>query len=368
MNVNNKMITIAREVRGMTQMQLSASIPKLSQGNLSKMEKGIIGVTEEVIEKIASALNFPVSFFYEEYTFPPFSNVYYRKLITASVKKMSQLEAIFKTTMFVVDNMLESIEIPEYSIPELDVEDEFAKTNTNKIIQRVQDIARRVRFALGIPDGPITDIADILEKNGIIIIEINTDMEKFSGMSAQTQNGVKIIFLNGNMSNDRKRFTIAHELGHIVMHIPFIAISEDRDLENEANVFAGEFLMPYKDFRKDVSQYLSYNDLDMLKVYWRASKQAIIRKAYQNQIISPQRYQSLMVQMSMNGERKCERIIVDFPDPKLLKKIIDVFYDDLGYTQDDLTQAISVNLHSLPLMINKRPNMILLRSKTRIQL
>ena len=45
------MITIAREVRGMTQMQLSASIPKLSQGNLSKMEKGIIGVTEEVIQK-----------------------------------------------------------------------------------------------------------------------------------------------------------------------------------------------------------------------------------------------------------------------------------------------------------------------------
>ena len=44
------------------------------------------------------------------------------------------------------------------------------------------------------------------------------------------------------------------------------------------------------------------------------------------------------------------------------------FYDDLGYTQDDLTQAISVNLNSLPLMINKRPNMILLSSKTRIQL
>lgn len=317
MNVNNKMITIAREVRGMTQMQLSASIPKLSQGNLSKMEKGIIGVTEEIIEKIASVLNFPVSFFYEEYTFPPFSNVYYRKLITASVKKMSQLEAIFKTTIFVVDNMLESIDIPEYTIPELDVEDEFAKTNTNKITQRVQDIARRVRFALGVSDGPITDIADTLEKNGIII-EINTNMEKFSGMSAQTQNGVKIIFLNGNMSNDRKRFTITHELGHIVMHIPFIAISEDRDLENEANIFAGEFLMPYKDFRKDVSQYLSYNDLDMLKKYWRISKQAIIRKAYQNQIISPQKYQSLMVQMSMNGERNIERVVVDFPDPKSL--------------------------------------------------
>lgn len=363
--VNNKMITIAREVRGMTQMQLSALIPKLSQGNLSKMEKGILGVTEDIIEKIASVLNFPVSFFYEEYTFPPFSNVYYRKLITAPVKKMVQLEAIVKTTMFVVDNLLESIDIPEYTIPEIDVENGCAKS---QISQRVENIARHVRFALGVPDGPMPDIADTLEKNGIIIIEINTDMEKFSGMSVQTQNGAKIIFINGNMSNDRKRFTIAHELGHIVMHIPFIAISEERKIEDEANVFAGEFLMPYKDFRKDVSQYLTYSQLDILKSYWKTSKQAIIRKAYQDQIISPQKYQSLMVQMSINGERKIERVNIDFPDPKLLKKIIDVFYNELGYSRDELTQAISVNIDSLPLMINKKPNVIMLRPKTRIQL
>lgn len=75
-----------------------------------------------------------------------------------------------------------------------------------------------------------------------------------------------------------------------------------------------------------------------------------------------------MVQMSMNGERKIERVGVDFPNPKLLKKIIDVFYDDLGYTQNDLTQTVRVNLDSLPLMINKKSNMILLRPKTRIQL
>ena len=269
--------------------------------------------------------------------------------------------------MLVVDNLLESIDIPEYAIPELDVENEFVPSST-KIQQRVEYIARQVRYVLGIPDGPMPDIADTLEKNGIIIIEINTDLEKFSGMSVQTQNGARIIFINGNMPNDRKRFTIAHELGHIVMHIPFIAISEERNIESEANIFAGEFLMPYKDFRKDVSQYLTYSQLDVIKLYWKTSKQAIIRKAYQDRIISPQKYQSLMVQMSINGERKIERIKVDFPDPKLLKKIIDVFYNELGYTRDDLTQAIGVNIESLPLMINKKTNIVILRPKTRVQL
>lgn len=352
------MLTIARELRGMTQVQLSAAIPKLSQGNLSKMEKGIIGVADDVIEKIASALNFPVSFFYEEYSFPPFSNVYYRKLITVSVKKMSQLEAVFKTTMFVVDNLLDAIDIPEYNIPELDVENDLSPT----------EIARRTRYVLGISDGPINDIADILEKNGVIIIEINTDMDKFSGVSVQTQNGAKIIFINGNMSNDRKRFTIAHELGHIVMHIPFIDISPKRDLEREANFFAAELLMPYKDFRKDATAYLSYYQLDILKTYWGASKQAIVYKAHSDNIINPKKFQSLMVQLSMNGERKVERIIVDFPEPKLLKKIIDAFYNDLGYSSDDLTEAVKVNLNSLPLKINRKPNMIILKPKPRVEL
>lgn len=75
-----------------------------------------------------------------------------------------------------------------------------------------------------------------------------------------------------------------------------------------------------------------------------------------------------MVQMSINGERKIERVNIDFPDPKLLKKIIDVFYNELGYSRDELTQAISVNIDSLPLMINEKPNVIMLRPKTRIQL
>lgn len=358
-NINYKMITIAREMRGLTQTDLAKKIPRLSQGNLSKMEKGIIGVSEEIVEKIATVLNFPMTFFYESYIFPPFSNVYYRKLVTTSVKKMSQLEAVFKTTMFVVDNLLSSIDIPEYNIPQLDVESGIS----------VCEIAQRVRYALGIADGPIEKLSEELEKNGVIIIEINTDIEKFSGLSARTQNGATIIFLNDNMPNDRKRFTIVHELGHIVMHIPYsVELSPDRDLEKEANVFAGEFLMPYKDFRKDYSVYTSYNELDVLKRYWGVSKQAIVRKAFNDKIIDGNKYQSMMVQFSMYGERKIERGNVSYYEPQLLKKILEAFYNDLGYTQADLMEAIKVDIRSIPISLNKISNTIPLNSKKRIYL
>ena len=356
--INYKMITIAREMRGYTQSEMSKSIPKLSQGNLSKIEKGIINVTEEAIEKIACFLQFPISFFYEQYAFPPFSDVYYRKLISTSVKKIAQLEATFSAIMFAVDNLLSSIDIPDYNIPELDIDNGIT----------AKEIARRVRYVMGIQDGCIDDLADTLEKNGIIVIEIDTLVDKFSGMSLRSQNGTVIIFLNGNMTSDRKRFTIAHELGHIVMHIPFVDRAESRNIEAEANLFAGEFLMPYKDFRKDISSQLTYGRLDLLKAYWKVSKQAILYKAKEEKLIDQNKYTSLLIQLSMNGERRVERGTVIFQEPKLLKKIKDVFFDELEYTQEEFIQATKVYFETFPLIINRRTGITLNSLKHRIQL
>ncbi len=60
-----------------------------------------------------------------------------------------------------------------------------------------------------------------------------------------TDGGYYVIIINKNFSNDHKRFTLAHELGHLIMHTSNeFLISEYRDKEDEANRFASEFLMP----------------------------------------------------------------------------------------------------------------------------
>ena len=61
------------------------------------------------------------------------------------------------------------------------------------------------------------------------------------------------MIINGNRSNDRKRLDIAHELGHILMHLfPNIAIPSYRDKEKEAFRFAAEFLMPEKEIKNSL--------------------------------------------------------------------------------------------------------------------
>jgi Zn-dependent peptidase ImmA (M78 family) len=73
--------------------------------------------------------------------------------------------------------------------------------------------------------------------------------------------GVREIVLNADEAEARKRFTLAHELGHWVCHCvdrrdrpvfcrhQDVGLSSDRALEREANVFAAELLMPEPELR-----------------------------------------------------------------------------------------------------------------------
>ncbi len=355
---NYRMITLARVARGYTQTDLAKAIPKLSQGNLCKIEKDALGVTDDMIGKIAEFLDFPVSFFYQQYTFPPFSQIYYRKLesVTSGNKKMAELRANFNIIMTCIDNMLDELAVPAFSIPQYDLDEGIS----------IKDVAKRTRLKLGVPDGSIDDLAHFVEKSGVLIIEIDTDFEKFDAMTGKTQNGVVVVFLNGRMPKDRQRFTLAHELGHIIMHIPFIDIDPRRDVEKEANRFASEFLMPFSEFRSD-ALYLNYYKLDTLKSYWKVSKQAIIYKAKQDGIIDENKYKSLMVQLSMNGERKVERTPIQSPPPKLLKKMIDAFYNEMDFTKEDVVNITKIKLDTFPLMLFRRDKMFKL-NRPRISL
>ena len=61
--INPKQLIIAREYREYSQTELATKIKGLSQSNLSKFEKGIGILSEEILLKIFECLNFPAPFF-----------------------------------------------------------------------------------------------------------------------------------------------------------------------------------------------------------------------------------------------------------------------------------------------------------------
>lgn len=329
--INHCMITLARESRGWTQKELAEKIDGLNQGNLSKIERGLLSATDENLESIASMLNYPINFFYQKEVQTPASAFYYRKRSSVSKKALMQFEATVNIVRMGLDNLLREVELEDFSFPKIEV----GLHNTP------QDAAVAVRNFLKVPKGPVRDLVTLLEDRGIVVYFIETDEEGIDGFTAFTDLGRPVMFINQDYPNDRKRFTIAHELGHLVMHIPFI-LENWRDEELEANQFASEFLMPETDCKAEFTRF-KFIYLDDMKAYWGISKAAIIRRAYDLKVITKETYTYMIIELGRRGERKKERGFVAIDEPKLLSEIVNIFFKELGYNSTEVAKIVNLN-------------------------
>lgn len=116
-------------------------------------------------------------------------------------------------------------------------------------------------------------------------------------------------------SGDRDRFTLAHELGHLVLHTfrPHAA-----DAEGEANRFAGAFLVPYERAKDELTDRLTLENYARRKATWGVSIQALIMRAAAVGNPTESRKRSLYVQISQRGWRKEEPVEVGRESPLLL--------------------------------------------------
>ena len=99
------------------------------------------------------------------------------------------------------------------------------------------------------------------------------------------------------MPGDRQRFTLAHELGHLVMHdVP------TEEMEDEADKFASEFLMPEAQIQGQLHA-LSMRKLWELKSRWKVSMAALVKRAETLGCITASQTRYLWIQLSKSGYR-----------------------------------------------------------------
>ena len=113
----------------------------------------------------------------------------------------------------------------------------------------------REKFGLGV-EGAISNICGLLESNGIKVGECEVYSHSFFGLSVSADDGGPAIVINkwNQIPVERWIFAAAHELGHLVLHRNDFKMGEElesRIHENEANIFATEFLMPDASFVKE---------------------------------------------------------------------------------------------------------------------
>ena len=342
MKVNHSQLTLAREYRGLTQTELSKAVQGLSQSNLSKFEKGLGGLSDELLEKIFETLNFPKEFFAKKINID-LAIANYRKKSSISKTLLQDFETSCKFIGYLIDEMADSVDYPDFSLVTLDLEEGYTPEEAA--------IFTRKNFRIA-TDEPIHDIFKVIENKGIIIYELNTD-EKFDGNSFFTPKGFAVIVVNKRFTNDRKRFTLAHELGHLIMHTAF-PVPNIRDKEQEANDFASEFLMPKNAIMKSLGN-LKVSALSALKNYWLTSKAAIVKRAQSLGAINKDRYQFLNIELSRSGEKKKEKDTVSIDYPQVFSTSVGLHLKELGYTENELARAFSLPLDIIQKYLLQQP-------------
>lgn len=328
------MITLAREVRGLTQTELAGRLG-VPQGTLSKLESGTSAITEEFVKALARELAFPESFFSQTDQVFPFGSTtfYHRRLQSVPAGVLRRIEAKVNIYRFHVMRLLKATD--------LDRRCRFKRIDAQEYSGRIEEIAQMTRAAWNMAPGPVADLVRSVENAGGIVIRFEFGTSKMFGLSEWNPPAPPIFFLNDNpeITADRDRFTLAHEIGHVLLHaLP------NPNMEKEANRFASEFLMPAKEIRSHLKPPIKLHTVARLKPYWKVSMASLIEQAHNLGSINDNQYVYLRIQLNKFGYAHREPAELDIARerPSLLSEIIQAHIRQLGFGHADIANMVNM--------------------------
>lgn len=315
LQINGKRLKEARLFNHLTMSALADQIG-VSKQAISKYEHNKIEISSAVFQKIVQVLNFPL-YFFTDFEKVPYQDdgTFYRSRLTATQSEKQPSKTYKKAAAYLRDYFENYIDFPE-----LDTKLELEESPENA--------ANELRRIWNLDDQPISDIVDLMERHGLIIVNVDFNSNKIDARSGYVEIGEKqyyIVLVNGKKQNFfRDQFTLAHELGHYAMHAKLYYPQEDllgqdyRTIENEANQFASAFLMPKESFESDLTKngFINIDTFINLKSKWNVSIAAMVHWAHDLQLIDDKEYIKLQKQISYRGWRTKE--IMD--DEKIMSK------------------------------------------------
>ncbi|MBI5869651.1 MAG: ImmA/IrrE family metallo-endopeptidase [Actinobacteria bacterium] len=324
---NHEMVTLARESRGLTQKE-AANRLGISQARLSKTEGGLASIDEELLGKLSKVFQYPPEFFSVKNAVfgPGISEFFHRKLQATPVRKLRKLHAEISIKIFNIQRLLRAVDIVADDIPRFDLEEDWS----------VKEAARAVRARWNLPPGPIQNVVKSIETAGGIVIPCKFECS-VDAISRYIPGLPRLFFVDDSLPGDRLRMTLAHELGHAVMHqVP------NPEMEDQAFQFAAEFLMPEREICTQFGDQVNLAKLGTMKQVWKVSMAALLKCAGDLGKITPRMQRHLWAQMSKAGYRTREPADFDIPkeEPQLLKQIIEIHQTDLGYGLSELSKLL----------------------------
>ena len=329
LRINGIRLKEARLFNHLTMSSLADQVG-VSKQAISKYEHNKIEISSNVFQKIVQVLNFPLYFFTDVEKVPyQDDGTFYRSRLTATQSEKQPSKTYKKAAAYLRDYFENYIDFPTL--------------DTNIELDLWQ-----------LDDRPINDIVDLMERHGLIIVNVDFNSNKIDARSGYVEIGEKqyyIVLVNAENTNFfREQFTLAHELGHYAMHAKLYHPQEDllgqdyRNIENEANKSASAFLMPKDSFTADLTRdgFINLDTFIDLKSKWNVSIAAMVHRAHDLELIDDREYVKLQKQISYRGWRTKE--IMDdekiMSEPKALNQAFELLEEHQVVHPKDLNDKL----------------------------
>ena len=290
----------ARKMAGMSLEALAQATGFLvSKQAIGKYEKGQINPSSEVLLALAKALGVKADYFFRSSHFV-IEGLAFRKKSKLSKKEEDRIK--YQT----IDFLQKYIEIEKILNLSHAADKPLVRRKNIRNHQDIELAAADIRQSWNLGNAPIPQLTELLEDKGFKILEVETS-ENFAGLSGYVA-GMDIPVIAVIKKGDcvRKRFTIAHELAHLLFDF---TDCENNDHEKLCHTFAGALLLPEKVLQEEFGgerKKLTEWELKKLKGIYGISMQAIMARARVLGLVSENTYRMFQIYVSKNGWRRDE--------------------------------------------------------------
>lgn len=335
--MNVEALRVAREALGLTQTDL-ADATGLEQSDLSRWERGVRSPNDDQVRVLADTLEVPASMLMDE-----------GLRFSRPVHRTQRAET--KRTERKVNGRIELARIAASRVlADINVDTPFAfPTSDEPALDGPEQAAETIRRVWRIPAGPIDDLAAIVESAGAVIAPVDFGYDGVLAAYSNLRNDHRWCFINTRAADGAQvRFSLAHEIGHALLHWDRFNAPTGKDAEREADRFAAALLMPSADILATLGRArITLDELVAFRRRWRVSVQALMRRAHDLELITSDHYTRLYKQLSRRGWRKSEPVEIPVEKPTLLSEALNVQRNAHRYTDDELAEIAGISRERL---------------------
>lgn len=323
----------ARKLKGFS-MQKVADELQVSKQMISKYENGVSIPNSSNLIKLSRLFDLKVDYFFNPFKVE-LNEVNFRKKSTFSAKNQNALKEKIKIRLenyLYIEDCLSINYSFENPLKEIEI------TGQEDIVSAVQKL--KEDWAIGFD--PVHNLIQLLEDKKIKIIELSEVEDRFDGLATFVDNQYPVIVLNQNFPVERKRFSLLHEIGHLLL-----AISESCDMKKEdvCNKFASEFLLPGNVLIDEFGgkrKHITYNELISIQEKYGISIKAIVYKLKDVGILSDNQHAGFYKKIHSDRELEKQIDTSRFKSPEYSHRFERLVYRALAQENISISKASSL--------------------------